>query len=319
MITFISKTTTSQHYQGENISPGVLDDVVKYCSDKHIIAVDTETNGLDYTSNEITMLQIGDNDHQFVIDVRVIDITPLKILLENKETIKILHNAKFDYLFIKSQFEIELNNVYDTMLVEKIINCGKYMRFGLKNLVLKYFNKTLDKSIRTTFGSNNPFTKAQIMYGAKDIEYLIKIKERQTPFIDKYKLHNTVDLENKAVLAFADIEYNGLDLDKDKWLELNTKNKIKATELHNKLDQHILTDERLKDFKLKYIQANLFTTDIRTINVNWDSPKQVLKVFKCIVPKLENVNAKQMYKYKSNASLINSYIEYKEVMKSCTS
>lgn len=316
MITYIANAAPSQYYQ-----LGALDDVVEYCSKKQTIAIDTETNGLDYISNEIVMLQIGDKDHQFVIDVRSIDITPLKPILESKEIIKILHNAKFDYLFIKSKLGIDMQNVYDTMLTEKVIHCGKNMRFGLKDLLKKYFQVEVNKSIRTTFNTDNAFTKDQIEYGAKDVEYLIKIKDRQTPLIDKYKLSNTVTLENKAVLAFADVEYNGLNIDKDKWKLVYIENKKRADKLNEKLDLMVTEDIRLQKFVLNYIQGDLFTStsELRKIDVNWDSPKQVLSVFKAILPDLENVNGKYLNKHRYKVPVINQYIKYKEAMKLCTS
>ncbi len=113
MITYIGNATTSQGYQYRK---GVIDDVVKYCSDKSYIAIDTETTGLDYIDDKIVMLQIGDKDHQFVIDVRCTDITPLKNIFESEDIIKIFHNAKFDCLFLKSQFELNLRYIHDTML-----------------------------------------------------------------------------------------------------------------------------------------------------------------------------------------------------------
>ena len=44
--------------------------------------------------------------------------------------------------------------------------------------------------------------------------------EQQEPQIKEHKLDKVVSLENKAVLAFADIEYNGLDLDVEKWKDI---------------------------------------------------------------------------------------------------
>ena len=38
--------------------------------------------------------------------------------------------------------------------------------------------------------------------------------------------------------------------------------------------------------------------EIRDIDIKWTSPKQVLAVFNCLVPELDNVNGKQMYKYR---------------------
>ena len=318
MITYIGNATTSQDY---HYRKGVIDDVVKYCSDKHVIAVDTETNGLDFTSNEIVMLQIGDEHHQFIIDVRTIDISPLKDIFEDKEIIKVLHNVKFDYVFIKSKFSINMQNVYDTMLTEKVIHCGKNLKFGLKDLIKKYFQIEIDKNIRTTFNTEKPFTKEQIKYGAKDIEYLIKLKDLQEPLIDKYKLDSTVELENKAVLAFADIEYNGLNIDKDKWKLVYIENKKIADKLNEKLDLMVIEDIRLQKFVLEYIQGDLFTAtaELRKVSINWDSPKQVLSVFNCILPDLENVNGKYLNKHRYKIPVINQYIKYKEAMKLCTS
>jgi DNA polymerase-1 len=318
MITYIGNATTSQGYQYRKRG---IDDVVKYCSDKQIIAVDTETNGLDFTSNEIIMLQIGDKDHQFVIDVRSTDISPLKYILEDREIVKVMHNVKFDYLFIKSRLSITMQNVYDTMLTEKVIHCGKNMRFGLKDLLKKHFQVEIDKNIRTTFNTDQPFTKEQIEYGAKDIEYLIKLKDLQEPLINKYKLNNTVELENKAVLAFADIEYNGLNIDKNKWKLVYIENKKQADKLNDKLDLMVLEDIRLQKFVLQYVQGDLFTAikELRKVGINWDSPKQVLSVFKCILPDLENVNGKYLNKHRYRIPIINQYIKYKEAMKLCTS
>ena len=301
--------------------PNELTKAIKYCESKNIIAVDTETNGLDYTTNKIVMLQIGDQENQFVIDSRVIDIEPLRTLLEDNTITKVLHNAKFDYLFIKSQFRIELNNVYDTMLAEKVIYCGKKLRFGLKDLLKRYFNEEVNKNIRTTFNLTSKFTQEQINYGAKDIKRLIEIKDKQQVFIDKYKLNNVIDLENKAVLAFADIEYNGLEIDKDKWKLVYDQNTIKAKTLKIELDTMIIEDKRLESFIIKDIQTDLFiaTENLRKININWDSPKQVLNVLSTLLPKLENVNAKYLNKYRYRLPIINKYIKYKEAMKLCTS
>ena len=59
--------------------------------------------------------------------------------------------------------------------------------------------------------------------------------------------------------------------------------------------------------------------EIRDIDIKWTSPKQVLAVFNCLIPELDNVNGKQMYKYRFKFPLIDKYVKYKEAMKLCTS
>jgi len=319
MIYFVSNTQSLS----PNFECATIDDVVNYCKTKKILGVDTETEGFDFTCKKMIMFQIGDADNQYIIDTRFVSIEPLRSILESENIIKIFHNAKFDYKFIKKWGNIACEGIYDTFLVELVISCGKSLGYGLKDLCKRYLNVELNKEVRNLFIglTGQPFTDDQIIYGAKDVEYLCKIKELQQPSIDKYKLQNVVDLENEVVKAFADIEYNGLDLDTEAWKKLKSLNTSKADNLETQLDDMVKNDHRLQKFVAKYIQADMFTPveELRDINVKWTSPKQVLEVFQCIVPKLDNVNGKQMYKHRFKYPLIDRYVKYKEAMKLCTS
>lgn len=314
-----SKTVPSPHYQS-----AMIDDVVRYCETKQILGVDTETEGFDFTTKKMIMFQIGDADQQFVIDTRRVSIEPLRNILQNKNILKIFHNAKFDYKFIKKWSDIICEGIYDTYLVERVLNCGKQnYGYGLKDVCKRYLDVDLDKEVRNKFIglASKPFTDNQIVYGAKDVEYLIKIRTHQLPLIIRNQLDKVVDLENEVVLAFADIEYNGLDLDTESWKKIEKVNTEKADDLQDSLDHMVTLDPRLDRFVSKYVQADLFTAveDLRKIDIKWTSPKQVLEVFQCLVPKLDNVNGKQMYKYRFQYPLIDKYVKYKEAMKLCTS
>ena len=298
--------------------------VAEYCASKKVLGVDTETEGFDFVSKKMIMLQIGDEIDQFVIDTRVINIEPLRDILESKDIIKIFHNAKFDYKFIKKWGNIECEGIYDTFLTERVINCGRDgVRYGLKDVCKKYLNVELNKEVRNQFIglTGQPFKEDQIVYGAKDVEYLIGVRNHQLPLIDTNKLNNVVDLENEAVKAFADIEYNGLDLDTEKWKEIEAVNMDNANTLEEGLDAIVRDDTRINHFVAAYVQTDMFTPidEIRDINIKWTSPKQVLEVFQNIIPELENVNGKQMYKYRYKFPLIDKYVKYKEAMKLCTS
>ena len=300
-----------------------IDSAVSYLETQDVIAVDTETEGMDFTCKKMIMFQIGDSEHQWVIDTRYVDISPFKNILESNEIIKILQNAKFDYKFIKRWSNISLYNVYDTYLVERILNCGKKnKKYALDALVEHYFNLKLDKEIRNQFINlqGKPYTDVQIKYGAEDVKHLVNIRKRQLDQIIEQKLDNVVELENKAVLALSEIEYNGLDLDRNKWLEVSKINENKSRDYYSLLDNMVINDPRLQMFVLKYIQGDLFTDqkELRKVGVNWDSPKQVLNIFKVIIPNLENVNGKELYKYASYG-LVKKYIKYKEYMKLYTS
>ena len=173
MITFISNTISISN----SFRQGTIQDVVDYCETKTVLGVDTETEGFDFTCKKMIMFQIGDEDQQFVIDTRGISIEPLRDVLESKDIIKIFHNAKFDYKFIKMWAGIECANVYDTFLVEKVITCGQELRYGLAHLCDRYLGVELNKEVRNQFIglTGQAFRDDQIVYGAKDVEYLCKI------------------------------------------------------------------------------------------------------------------------------------------------
>jgi DNA polymerase I-like protein with 3'-5' exonuclease and polymerase domains len=300
-----------------------MHEVVNFCKDQKVLGVDTETEGLDFTCKKMIMFQIGNDEHQFVIDTRHISIEPLRDVLERRDIIKIFHNAKFDYKFIKKWSDITCEGVYDTMLVELVNSCGKNIGYSLKDLCKRYFNVELSKEVRNKFINLNgrPFDNHQIIYGAMDVEYLCKIRERQISITKTYRLEQVVDLENKAVLALADIEYNGLDLNVEEWSKLEEGSVKQAEMLLTNLDQMVIENSKLSRFMYKYIQIDMFTSikKLRKVNIKWTSPKQVLEVFKIFIPKLENVNGKEMYKYRFKFSIIDEYIKYKEAMKLYTS
>jgi DNA polymerase I-like protein with 3'-5' exonuclease and polymerase domains len=300
-----------------------MDDAVKYCSGKKYLGVDTETEGLDFTCDKMIMFQIGDGDNQFVIDTRHVSIEPLRSVLEDTNIQKIFHNAKFDYKFIKKWSDITCQGVWDTFLVEVVLNCGKKIGFGLKDLVKRYLNEELNKEIRNKFIgiSKQPFTEEQIVYGAKDVAYLSSIKWKQVHELTQLQLGPVANLENEATLAFADIEYNGLDLDAKQWKALKKTNINSAKNLAFNLDLLLLEDTRLSKFVSEYIQADMFTDieDLRKVDVKWTSPKQVLEVFKTLIPDLDDVNSKNMYKHRVKHEIIDTYVQYKEAMKLCTS
>ena len=297
-----------------------IQEAVDYCNSIDIIAVDTETTGLNHLDDKMIMLQIGDDKQQFVIDTRCIDIEPLKDILEG-DKLKVLHNVKFDYKFLR-QYNIRLNNVWDTMLTSQVIHCGKDMSHSLSAVLERELDITMDKSVRSNFihKTSDEFTESEIVYGAKDVEYLIQLYHNQSVAVIYHNLIRTAELENKAALAYADIEYNGIGLDKDNWLRLAKQASYKVTSMCNVLDTYIESNPKLNKFVHEYVQGDLFmdVSQLRKVNVKWSSPKQVLDVFKTYGLTIDDVNAKNLHVHSKN-EFVKTYIKYKEQAKLATS
>ena len=73
-------------------------DILKYLNSFDILSYDSETSGLDCHTNKLFCIQLGTPEHQFVIDVRYVDINLFKDILQNKCLLGV--NLKFDLKFL---------------------------------------------------------------------------------------------------------------------------------------------------------------------------------------------------------------------------
>ncbi|QDP52804.1 MAG: putative DNA polymerase [Prokaryotic dsDNA virus sp.] len=295
-----------------------MDEAVNYLSQQTVLGVDTETEGKDFTRKRVVMFQIGTKDLQFVIDTRYTGIEPLIPILENPNIVKIFHNVKFDYKFLKRWWGADIKNVYDTMLAECVINCGrKAVGYSLNALTQRYLSKELNKDVRNKFVGldGKPFTTEQILYGAEDVEHLIDIRDQQLVKVEQFGLAEVLKLENNVSLAFADIEFNGLHFDQEAWLANANDTEGVVHKMENDLDELVRALE-LNRFIKKSFQTDMFipAEEIRKIDIKWSSPTQVLRVFREYGLDIEKVNAFELSKYKDR-KFVDQYLKYKEKQK----
>lgn len=225
-----------------------------------IVAVDTETEGLDPFRHKVLLFQIGDMNKQFIIDCRKASIEPLRPILEGLKP-KVLQNAKFDYKMIKHAFKIEMENMVDTMLIEQVIMGGRAeVRYGLADMFERYGLGKIDKNERLSFlNHTGDFSQNQLIYARNDLIYVIQILKEQMKRISG--LEDTVKLECLAINAFGDMEYNGILLDKDRWCAILEEERIKRDEARKKMDEIFCCESDLDLFG--------------TVGINYDSEEQL--------------------------------------------
>jgi DNA polymerase-1 len=318
--------------ESENYKTTNIEHLLEWLKDKTEISLDTETEGFFNHSNKVIMLQLSDNKDSFVIDTRVVNCFELiKPYLKN--SLILGQNLKFDYKFLKFH-GIRLNNIYDTFLAECILTNGQEWQIGINPngtpkmgrelglgaLTKKYCNKELDKTVRNQFVglSGKPFNDKQIVYGAEDVESLFKIRELQLDQINKLELNNILNLEFKACLALADIEYNGFKFNPLKWTELAKKAESKIPIYEAELDVMVKNEPKLSKFVSKYIQGNLFDVVERDVLIEYSSPTQMAKVFKALGLQLESTSEKEISKYQNDYPFIKKFIDYKKDCKLTT-
>lgn len=296
------------------IKIGNVDDVIQAITGSPVIGIDLETTGLDFISDKILLCAISTEEDQFIIDATTIDLQFLKIFLENPNILKLGHNLKFDYKFLR-MIGIVMENLYDVMLGEIVLTTGKNLKYGLDRLVFDAFGIRLNKDVRRGFiNHSGVFTLGEILYTGEDVEYLFDLYNNQQERLKKENLVQVAQLENHALPAIADIEFNGLHINQDKWKKQAKRAEIEKQAYVEKLDRIIMDNPIFKPFRIFAYNLNLFepVESIRKVAINWNSPAQVLQVMKKIIPDLESVGAPELSKYKNKSELIELYIKYKE-------
>lgn len=250
-------------------------DVFKYLESKSEVGLDTETEGFDPYTNKLLLLQIGDEEDQFVIDATTVDVTKFKKRIESLKRI-IIHNAKFDLKFLFHKNIIPFKNIFDTYLAERVLSLGlKAHRKSLAACVDRYLKVTLSKEVRGLIHQLGVLNERVIRYAADDVKYLITLKNSQCKALEEKDLNIVMSLENEFVEVITYMEYCGVYLDKNKWIEKSEKDQYELNKIIKVLDDFVINE--LKNYK--YMSPpDLFNPNY-TCKLNWNSPTQLIPFF----------------------------------------
>lgn len=202
--------------------------------------LDIETTMTDWwCDKEIITIQFGsiDMQTQWVIHWDSLNDEEKEIVrncLRDATKKKLIHNGMFEYVVLRFHGVI-LNNIYDSMLAEQVLNGGQKMSKGYyalggnydkqgfytPGLAMRYLCLDMDKSQQTTF-SHEPLTEEQVIYAAEDARIISPIRRMQVEALKvnmwSMPLENVAALEMEALCTYGDMTYEGMELDAHDWL-----------------------------------------------------------------------------------------------------
>lgn len=291
-------------------SQAAMGEVLPELEKAEIIAIDTETTGLDPYTATLLLVQIGLPDIAYIFDARVIDFESLRGILQDPKKLKLLHNAKFDYNMIRVKTGISLNNIYDSMIAERLLTNGISRDISLLYVSQKYLGVNLEKAVRQTFiNPKTDFTQAQLEYSALDVLVMFPIFNSQFALLQKENLIRTANLEFRLIPVVGEMEVQGSLVDRVKWeshiIELEEKRK----QIADKIQEFLRPLYPIS-------QMDLFGGVADVININ--SQPQVLDAFSRLgidlpstgVAILQNTNhefAKMLLEYREYEKLISAF------------
>lgn len=200
---------------------------------------------------------------------------------------------------------------------------------ALKHCCEHYLGVSLDKTIRGNIIYEGA-SDAVIVYGCRDVEYLIPLMKAQLKALEEKDLLRAIKLENMFVVVLAYIEYCGVKLDVDKWKVKMDKDLKVFTDAIEALDNWVIENCGEK-YVEKCVQQDLFnpTSTGPKCKVNWSSPKQVIELFEELGFNLwtrdkktkemkKSVEAKIIKPQKDVSPIAELYLTYKGCEKTCS-
>lgn len=201
-----------------------------------LIAIDTETTGLDPYSSRLRLIQLAcDGLPVFVIDCFSFLPEGHGTLTEiiSSPSVKIFHNAKFDLQFLLAQAFPLPCRIFDTMLAAQLLRSSDGSdSASLRSVAWHYLQEEVDKDEQKSDWKGE-LSKSQIRYAALDAEILLHLRAAMVKLIYEYGLQHVAEIEFRCVKAVAFMEYSGIYLDAEKWRALTiVKEKDRDASLH---------------------------------------------------------------------------------------
>ena len=143
-----------------------------------IVAIDTETMGLDPRRDRLCVVQLADGKgdaHLVHIAKGQTSAPNLERLLTDPAVVKLFHFGRFDVAALQKAFGVRTAPVWCTKIASKLIRTYTD-RHGLKYLLMEYVGVDVSKAQQTSDWGSAVLSDAQKEYAASDVLYLHKLK-----------------------------------------------------------------------------------------------------------------------------------------------
>ena len=140
-----------------------------------ILALDVETT-LD--THALCLVQMGTPRLVVIVDpLAVGTLEPLRVLLESRSILKVVHNVTFER-GVFARLGYNLINIFDTLWASRAVR-GREALGGhsLRAVCERELGVTLNKSAQTSTWARRPLSREQLAYAAADVEVLLPLHE----------------------------------------------------------------------------------------------------------------------------------------------
>jgi len=144
-----------------------------------VVAIDTETMGLDPHRDRLCLVQLSAGDetcHLVQIPQGHRDAPNLKALVESADVLKLFHYARFDVAMLRRHLDAGCRPVYCTKIASRLTRTYTD-RHGLKDICKELLGVDISKQQQSSDWGAEKLSDAQLEYAASDVLYLHRLKE----------------------------------------------------------------------------------------------------------------------------------------------
>jgi ribonuclease D len=165
-----------------------------------LVAIDTETMGLDPARDRLCLAQLSSGDgvcHAVQFAKGDYAAPNLKRLLSDPKTTKLFHFARFDVAMFRRWLGVECAPLYCTKIASKLVRTYTD-RHGLKDLVKELLGVEISKEQQSSDWGAQTLSERQLAYAASDVAHLHALKS---------VLDSMLAREGRAALAQACFDF----------------------------------------------------------------------------------------------------------------
>lgn len=288
----ISKTKLPTYYITED------KDVSKYLKKlpDQLIAVDTETTGLDPMEEDVKLrlVQIANKEISVIFDIFTLgqkSKDKIRDYLSDPDKVKILHNAKFDIKFLKTNLGIKhFQRVFCSFIGSQLLSCGlvynqgERILHGLGPVVERYLGEKIEKGLGASDWKKPKLSNSQLRYASDDVGYLHKLREVMIPEMRRLGLLQITKIEFDCIEPTAEMELNGFTLDVKRWESNMRRMKARCIRTAEKIMDEMFPVrstlfKEMPEFKLSSPDQLAFQLEKMGIELPkmWDSKSESMK------------------------------------------
>lgn len=184
-------------------SPEEIDLAYERLSAAAALGCDTETSALNAKFGKLFSVQFSDGEFNVLVPVSEgVPLGRLAEILADPGIVKIFHNAKFDLDFLNAG-RLAVENIFDTMIAEKVLTRGANQSASLAETLYRYFAVDLEKSHRSKFNRSwdGVWTSELVDYALSDVVHLPALMREQMDWLRRLSLGDEFAEQMRKVIS----------------------------------------------------------------------------------------------------------------------